>query len=85
MNCNNYIVRYRGNPPSNGTPGSMKKLVFKSRPDAVSTAKRKIMLGVDDVSLSTGYPGVWDDASAIKRYADQPWFLNQPPQPSPAK
>ncbi len=51
-----------------------KSLVFKLRSDAVSTAKRKIMLGVDNVTLSTGYPGVFDDANTIKTYADTHWF-----------
>ena len=59
----NHIVNYSG-----------KKLVFKSRPVAVMTAKRKVMLGIPDVSLSTGYPGVFDDAKTIKKYADTAWF-----------
>ena len=62
----NHIVRINGR--------AFDQLVFKSRSDAVSTAKRKIMLGVDNVTLSTGYPGVWDDAKSIKAYADTHWY-----------
>ena len=63
----NYIVRYR---PSNGTPVPLKSLVFKSPIVAVHTAKRKIRLGVSDVSLSVGYPGVWDNAKDIMNIKD---------------
>ena len=59
----NHIVRING-----------KSLVFKSRLDAVATAKRSVMLGLDNVTLSTGYPGVWDDANTIKAYADTHWY-----------
>ena len=45
-------------------------LSFKSPIVAVHTAKRKIRLGVLDVSISTGYPGVWDDADKIKNIKD---------------
>ena len=55
----NHIVKING-----------KSLVFKLRSDAVSTAKRKIMLGVDNVTLSTGYPGVWDNAKDIMNIKD---------------
>ena len=62
----NYLVRYR----SNGAPASLKMLSFKSPIVAVHTAKRKIRLGVLDVSISTGYPGVWNDADYIKNIKD---------------
>ena len=51
-----------------------KSLVFKSRLDAVATAKRSVMLGLDNVTLSTGFPGIWDDAKSIKAYANTAWF-----------
>ena len=51
-----------------------KSLVFKSRLDAVATAKRSVMLGLDNVTLSTGFPGVFDDANTIKKYANTAWF-----------
>ena len=51
-------------------PVPMKQLVFKSYIEALHTAKRKVRLGVDDVQLSTGYPGIWDNADNIKDIKD---------------